>query len=115
MRMLKGELNSPGDLVTEFGILLDIDAYRKVIVVFSALPFTMNFASEWKNNVTNSCVIRSSRNKYIVSNLVLCFITAFLVVFIGMMLFVFVDSMRWPIYNYNPSPKITPLDRKSVV
>ncbi|MCM1508155.1 MAG: hypothetical protein NC177_13655 [Ruminococcus flavefaciens] len=99
---------SGADIVTEINILLDIDAFRKVITVFAALPFAVNFANEWKSNVTNNCVLRSSSGRYITANIFFCFITAFAVVFIAMTLFMFIYSFQLPLYEFDPNPKIPP-------
>lgn len=107
IRMLGGAFGGT-DVLMEINILLDLDAFRKVIAVFAALPFAANFANEWKSNITNSCVIRSSVSKYIASNIIFCFITAFITVFIGMTIFMCVYTLKLPLYIYDPNPKIPP-------
>lgn len=107
IRMLGGAFGGE-DVLMEMNILLDLDAFRKVIAVFAALPFAANFAVEWKSNVTNSCILRSSSNKYIAANIVFCFITAFITVLIGMILFMCIYTLKLPLYIFDPNPKIPP-------
>ncbi len=97
-----------GDIVMEVNILLDLDAFRKVIAIFAALPFAANFANEWNSNITSSCVLRSSGGRYVTANICFCFVTAFAVVFIGMTLFMFIFSFQLPLYEFDPNPKIPP-------
>lgn len=96
------------DVLREVDILLDFDAFRKGIAVFAAIPFAANFANEWKSNTTNSCVLRSSCDRYIAANVVCCFIFAFITVFIGMTLFTFVYTFKLPFTAYDPNPKSRP-------
>lgn len=105
IRMLGGALTG-ADVLTEVNILLDLDAFWKTIVVFAAIPFAANFANEWKSNIANNCILRSSVDKYITANIVCCFFTAFIVVFIGMLLFMFLYIIKLPLYIFDPNPKI---------
>lgn len=89
------------DVTNRIDIFLDIDSYRKVIAVFSALPFTANFADEWNHGVTNHIISRESTEKYAVSNVLFCSVTSFLAVFVGMMIFAFGCSFFQPVYTYN--------------
>ena len=107
IRRLGGALGGE-DVLMETNILLDLDAFRKVIAVFATLPFAANFAVEWKSSVTNSCILRSSSSKYILSNIFFCFITAFITVLIGMILFICLYTLKLPLYIYDPNPKIPP-------
>lgn len=78
--------------------------YRKVLAVFGALPFAANYADEWINGVTKECVVRIGIKKYAITNLIYCYLSAILTVFLGMWLFIGVFSLFVPIsepYN-NP-------------
>lgn len=86
------------DVYTRLGIFLDVDAYRKIIAVFAALPFAANFADEWRHGVTNQLVTRIGAVKYAVANAGFCFVTSFLAVFAGMMLFLAGYSLAFPVY-----------------
>ena len=97
-----------GDVVNHMEVFLGLDAYRKIIAVLGALPFTANFAEEWNEAVTLHCVARRGIKKYSFSNVLFCWITSLLAVFLGMMLFTAVYSFFIPIYTPNPNPKPTP-------
>lgn len=96
------------DVVYHLEIFFGLDAYRKIIAVMSALPFAANFAEEWKSSVTASCVTRKNVAKYACSNVAFCWVSSFLAVFLGMMLFVGVYTIFLPLYEFDPNPKFTP-------
>lgn len=96
------------DMVTHIIFFLNVDAYRKAIALFAALPFTANFAAEWQNGVTKYCVIRGGTKKYAATNGLFCAGTSFLSVFLGMMLFVGVFSFWITLYKPDPNPKGLP-------
>lgn len=77
----------PGvDIMTDAGLLLRSGGYRKLFVIFGALPFAANFADEWNSGVTMSAITRKSAWKYAVSNAFMCFFSALLTVFLGIIL-----------------------------
>lgn len=99
---------SSSDVLREVDLLLNFESYRKGLAVFAAIPFAANFANEWRSNTTNSCVLRSSCNRYIAANVVCCFIISFITVFVGMMLFTFVYTFKLPFHVYDPTPYAPP-------
>ena len=76
---------------------LDIGMYRKVLAVFGALPFTANFAEEWITGITKQCIVRSGVKKYAAANLLLCWFSSMLTVFLGMTFFMGFYSLFVPI------------------
>lgn len=58
-----------------------------IIAVLGAVPFAANFADEWKSGVTKSIICRSGVKKYAVSNVLICSLSSFITITIGMMLF----------------------------
>ncbi len=91
---LRGMLiNEHTTVLDRIDLFLDLDAFRKLVVIFAALPFTANFADEWKNNVAMHCITRRGIKKYAFSNVVFCVVTAFLAVFIGIMLYMLAMSL----------------------
>lgn len=88
-------------VVGEMSMLLNLDSFRKIIPIFGALPFAANFAEEWKNRVTLSCVSRCGTAKYAVSNVVVCFLSALFSVFLPMMLFAWLYSFAIPVIEPN--------------
>lgn len=93
-----------GDVRMEINMFLDVATLRKMIAIFGALPFAANFADEWTNRVTISCVSRCGVNKYAVSNVVMCFISSLVTVFSGMMLFASVLSFFKPVFIDTGNP-----------
>ncbi len=93
-----------GDVVYHVQLFLDLDAYRKVVPVFGALPFTANFADEWKSGVTGYCITRSGVKKYSAANVLFCAVSSLVTVFGGMMLFVWMYSFFIPLYDEYENP-----------
>lgn len=85
-------INEYTTVIRRIDLFLDLDAFRKLAVIFAAIPFTSNFADEWKHNITTNCITRKGIKKYAVSNVLLCAITAFIAVFIGIMLYMLTAS-----------------------
>lgn len=106
LRWTNGALTA-SDVVGDLDLLVNIDAFRKIIAVFSAIPFASAFADEWNNNVTLPSVIRSSAKKYAWSLVLVCFLIAFLTALLGFVLFIIADSFRFPIYLPDGNP-VTP-------
>ncbi len=93
-----------GDVYTDLFLLLDIESYRRMYAIFGAIPFAANFADEWNSRTISSCVTRKNVLKYSVSNIAVCFISAFAAVFLGLMIFVFADLMLKPPFDeLNPT------------
>lgn len=86
------------DVLREVEYFLYFDNLQKAVVIFGALPFTTNFADEWKCGVTAQCVSRIGASKYAVSNIVVCFGSTFATVLIGMMLYSGIYSTFYPFY-----------------
>ncbi len=86
-------INEHTTVMSRIDLFLDLDAFRKLTVIFAAVPFTANFADEWKNNVTVFCVSRKGIKKYAASNVLLCAVSSFLSVFLGIMLYMLVMSV----------------------
>lgn len=101
-------LAGSSDVVNHLDVFLGLDAFRKIIAVMSALPFAANFAEEWNSSVTANCITRKNVGKYAGTNVVFCWITSFLAVFLGMMIFVEIYTFILPLYKPNPNPKVTP-------
>lgn len=86
-------------------IFLNLAQYRNCLILLSALPFAANFADEWNSGVVKECIVRKSVKKYAVHNLLFCWFSAFIAVFLGLWLFMCIDSLfvPWSDINLNPS------------
>lgn len=93
-----------GSVQYHVSVFLGLAKYRKAIVVFGALPFAANFADEWTNGVTKDCVVRTGAEKYAAINLLVCWFSAMLTVFGGMMLFMCFDSLFVPWSEVDSNP-----------
>lgn len=91
-------------VVYHVDLFLHLDAYRKLLPVFGALPFTANFADEWKSGVTLGCALRRGVKKYAAANVLFCAVTSLLTVVLGMMLYVWIYSFFIPLYGEYNNP-----------
>lgn len=91
-------------VVYHVDIFLNLDAYRKLLPVFGALPFAANFSDEWKSGVTLGCTLRRGVKKYAAANVLFCAATSLLTVFLGMMLYAGVYSLFIPLYGEYNNP-----------
>lgn len=85
-------------------IFFGLAQYRNCLIIFGALPFAANFANEWKSGISKECIIRCGVKKYAVCNLLFCWFSSVVVVFLGMWLFMFIDSLfvSWSYVSPNP-------------
>lgn len=86
------------DVMAEMRIIRGLDGYRKLFVIFGALPFAGNFSDEWNSMVMTGCITRKNAKKYSAANIVMCYVSAFAAIFIGMMIFAGIYSMFYPFY-----------------
>ncbi len=93
-----------GDVVGHVEVFFIIGIYRKAMTVFAALPFAANFADEWTNGVSVSCVSRRGVKRYAAANFLFCAVSAWLTVFLGMMVFCGLYSLVVPFYEPDGNP-----------
>lgn len=68
-------------------LLISLSFFKKLIILFSALPFVACFCEDWKHQYIRSVVIRSGKNNYIYSKILICVCSSFLVTFLGITCF----------------------------
>ncbi len=93
-----------GTVQYHVSVFLGLAKYRKSIAVFGALPFAANFADEWTSGVTKDCIARKGMKKYAAANLIFCWFSAILTVFLGMILFMCFDSLFVPWAKIDTNP-----------
>ncbi len=93
-----------GTVMYHIDIFLYLGQYRKALAVFAALPFAANFADEWISGTTKECVVRVGIKKYAMTNLLFCWLSAILTVFLGMMLFTLTCSFIIPVSEPYTNP-----------
>lgn len=98
------------DVMAELEIVRGLDGYRKLFVIMGALPFAANFSDEWNSMVTTNCVTRKSAKKYAAANVAVCYISSFVTVFTGMMIFAGIYSTFYPLYADFANGPLKPYD-----
>lgn len=91
------------DVQTQIGLVIDFATLRNMIAIAGALPFVANFAGEWTSRVTIGCVSRCGVKRYAVSNVVVCFVSSLITVFLGMMLYAAALSFFMPLFVDTPN------------
>lgn len=92
------------DVYTEFDLLLGVSSLRKMTVVLGALPFAANFAEEWQSGVTIAAVARKGVKSYSLANVLCVFLSSFIAVFLGLVLFAGILSVFLPVYMPSNNP-----------
>ncbi len=95
------------DVYSDIHLLLEMKGYRKAFIVFGAIPFAANFADEWNSKAIINCITRKSALDYAVSNIAVCFISAFLTVFVPMVIFGAASGCGTKIFYNGSSGDIT--------
>lgn len=75
-----------------------LGAFSILILFLCALPFGANFCSEWNHGNTKYNLIRTSKNKYGWSKVIVTALTGFLACQIGYMLLIYLLDLYFPLY-----------------
>lgn len=76
------------DIYYILDILIGLSMFKKLIVVFAALPCVTGFYDDWKYHYIKNIVLRTGKKNYILSKIIVCSTISFLVVFVGILLFI---------------------------
>lgn len=79
-------------------IFIGLTMLKKLVVLFAALPYVSSFCSDWKCQYIKPVVIRTGIKKYVWSKIITCFVSGFLTVFIGLILFITLLSFKVPMF-----------------
>lgn len=77
------------DIFYILDLLIGLSVFKKLIVIFAALPCVTGFYDDWKNQYIKNIVMRGGKSNYIISKVVTCVVISFLIVFIGIFLYMF--------------------------
>lgn len=83
--------------------MLDLSAFRKIIVLFTSFPFAANFCSEWNSNSCYYNIIRTTKGKYIRANIIAVSVSSFFVVFIALSIYTLYLSVKYGFYENTDS------------
>lgn len=76
------------DIYYLLDLLIGLSVFKKLIVIFAALSCVTGFYDDWKHQYIKNIVVRTGKRNYIISKIVVCATISFLVVFIGILLFI---------------------------
>lgn len=83
---------------------LSIEGSGIVSTTLCLLPvfaFGLSYASEWEQKAERYWIIRTGTGSYACSKAVVCFLSGFLTVFLGMVIFILLESLSYPLYAGN--------------
>jgi hypothetical protein len=80
-----------------FDLFIGLSMYKKLVVLFTVIPYAASFCSDWNCQFIKPVVIRTGVSRYIWSKITTCFLSAFFAVWIGIMLFVALMSTIMPV------------------
>lgn len=95
------------DVCSDIVFLLQLYGYRRFFIVLGAIPFAANFADEWVSKAIINCVTRKSSFDYAISNVVVCFISTLVTVFVPLIIFAALDCGTKPVYDDINGPGIS--------
>lgn len=79
-------------------IFIGLTMFKKLVVLFAALPYVSSFCSDWKFQYIKPLVIRTGITNYIWSKVFTSFVSGLLTVFLGMVLFIVLLSFKVPLF-----------------
>lgn len=101
---MSSQSGHPCGVIFMYDVMLDLSSYRKLIMLFAALPFGTVYCREWNEKSANYIICRSSAAKHLSAYILFQFITSFLVTFIGMILSAAVFCINGKLFISNPNP-----------
>ncbi len=89
---LQGSNNS----VYIIDIMIHLGLFKKIIVFCAAIPYATVYCQDSNSGYEKSLIVRSSERKYIRTNVVVCALSGFAAVFVGMLAFFGIVSIWMP-------------------
>ena len=83
----KRYIHGQEDIFYVLDILIGLSVFKKLIVIFAAIPCVMGFYEDWKHQYIRNIVLRTGKKHYVLSKIIVCVTISFFVVFIGITLF----------------------------
>ena len=80
-----------------FNAVNSFNSLADIMLIVATLPFALSFCEDWQNKYYRSLLIRSNISSYCWARALVCFLTTFLAIFLGMMVFIGVLSIWFPI------------------
>lgn len=88
-----------GDVIYYLGLALNgSSAIVLIVCVFSTLPYSTSFATDWAERSFRFWSVRCGLRGYALTRIVACAVSGFLTSFLGMALFTAVFSLRFPLF-----------------
>lgn len=85
-------------IVYYFDIFVGLTMFKKLVVLFAAVPYVSSFCNDWKYQYIKPTIIRTGIKSYLWSKVTACFLSGFLTVFTGLILFTIILSFKIPVF-----------------
>lgn len=95
------EVSEWGEVSTLYviDIIIGLSVAKKLILLCSSFSAVTGFCQDWNSKYIQFLIIRKGINRYIVSKILVCFISTFIVSFAGIMTFCIGYTIKSPIYS----------------
>lgn len=90
------------DLAYVMDLLMDLSLFQQLIILMAAIPTAASFCNDWCCQFIRPVVVRSGVKRYALSKVLVCVLSSFLIVLIGMALFFAFMSFLLPVAHDNP-------------
>ena len=93
-------LHGAGNSVYIFDVMLHLGLFKKVMVFFSAIPFVTVFCQDYNSGYIKSLILRGGERSYAWSNVIVCALSGFTAIFLGMLSYFCILSFFCPAQPY---------------
>lgn len=81
-------------------LMIHLGMFKKVMVFFSSIPFVTAYCQDCKSGYIKSLIVRSSERTYAWSNVIVCALSGFTAVFVGIIAYFVIVSLFCPPQAY---------------
>lgn len=81
-------------------LMIHLGMFKKVMVFFAAIPFVTVYCQDYNSGYIKSLIVRSSERNYAWSNIIVCSLSGFTAVFVGMVAYFGIVSCFCPPQAY---------------
>ena len=87
------------NVINVFSLIMDLNQFDLIVILFAAVPFSGAFFEEWKNGFSINVIGRGGREGYLTSVYVTACVSAGVTVIMGLLLFSMLMSLTMPVHD----------------
>lgn len=97
------------DLAYVMDLFMDLSLFQQLVILTAAIPTAASFCNDWCCQFIRPVVVRSGVKRYALSKVLVCALSSFLIVLIGMTLFFVFMGFFLPVAHSDPlNPPVPP-------